>query len=527
MRGGGDTFCKTYEYVSEFMGYDEYIEDSVYHGAQEFILSPQMSKITFELWGASGGDVNDVVYNGKTITSKGGKGGYIKGEITREALQQFMEKFNTNYNEAKLLVFVGGKGFSQSNGTNNGGFNVGGAQYENNASGGGGSNIMMIKYEGYTPKDANCTQQEKVLIAVGGGGGASIPSEEVMKRGFGEDGADGCGYLESEKYLYNFSYTKKVLPFCETDTWSADYIITPGRNVDIQKCESNSICGLGGYNKRDSFFANVTNVGTNGLYSQYMHPKKPYGTAYYEDTAKTNFAYDLSAYGAGGGIFNGCSSILKGSYDDKYFNVNSSCRPAFVWDSTRYTLITDTIPTAGGGGGGAGGYISPYITNVSGKCGSNSGNGRVRICYTIDKPTISKTFTYRKAKYGEIAFSEQICPYKVSDPIVGEDYYSLSNHRDKNKKVISNKMAIRCGKNGKWETEVVNDVEQLKYIYKCELLNKCDNPNKEEDENKVWDSVIPVPNTGITTNLEDGTKMQCIVDDNGDANWYKLHWEKL
>lgn len=522
MRGG--TFCKTYDYVSKCTS-----GHYPCSGVQEFILSPQMSKITFELWGASGGDVNDVVYKGKTIKSRGGKGGYIKGEITREALQEFMEKFETNYDEARLFIFVGGKGFSQSDGVSSRGFNVGGKPYENNAGGGGASSIRMVNFRiKAIPTYYYCAQGEKVLIVAGGGGGASIPSEEVMERGFGEDGADGCGYLDSETYLYNFSYRQFGRPYgCKgDDIWSQDYMITPGRNVDIQKCESNSICGIGGYNKRGDLFNNYTNFGVNGLRCQ-LQSTNTLLLPFYAG-CQFQMEYDYVAYGAGGGIFAGCSSGLK---QEGWFTLSSVCRSS--QDSEK--VLSDTLdrypifllPTAGGGGGGAGGYISPYITNVSGNCGSNTGNGRVRICYTIDEPTISKTFTYRKSKYGEIAFSEQICPYKVSDPIESTDYYSLSNHKDNEGKVISNKMAIRCGKNGKWETEEVNGTEQLKYIYKCELLNKCPNPNKEEDDNKVWDSVIPIVNTGVTTNLEDGTKMQCIVDEEGNANYYKLHWEKL
>ena len=175
MKGGGDTFCKTYDYVSKY--YSPAIFP--YSGAQEFIMSPQMSKITFELWGASGGNVNDVVYKGKTIKSRGGKGGYIKGEITREALQQFMEKFETNYDEAILLVFVGGKGFSQSDGTGNGAFNVGGEQYENNGGGGGASSIKIVKKDSL-PSNYICLQGEKTLIVAGGGGGASIPIFHII-----------------------------------------------------------------------------------------------------------------------------------------------------------------------------------------------------------------------------------------------------------------------------------------------------------------------------------------------------------
>ena len=416
-----------------------------------------------------------------------------------------MEKFETNYDEARLFIFVGGKGFSQSDGVSSRGFNVGGKPYENNAGGGGASSIRMVNFRiKAIPIYYYCAQGEKVLIVAGGGGGASIPSEEVMERGFGEDGADGCGYLDSETYLYNFSYRQFGRPYgCKgDDIWSQDYMITPGRNVDIQKCESNSICGIGGYNKRGDLFNNYTNFGVNGLRCQ-LQSTNTLLLPFYAG-CQFQMEYDYVAYGAGGGIFAGCSSGLK---QEGWFTLSSVCRSS--QDSEK--VLSDTLdrypifllPTAGGGGGGAGGYASPYITNVSGNCGSHTGNGRVRICYTIDEPTISKTFTYRT------------------------DYYSLSNHKDNEGKVISNKMAIRCGKNGKWETEEVNGTEQLKYIYKCELLNKCPNPNKEEDKNKVWDSVIPIVNTGVTTNLEDGTKMQCIVDEEGNANYYKLHWEKL
>ena len=93
-----------------------------------------------------------------------------------------------------------------------------------------------------------------------------------------------------------------------------------------------------------------------------------------------------------------------------------------------------------------------------------------------------------------------------------------------------NPLKQRLNRDGYLEVTLGNGEKNKRSTYRVHrLVAQCfvPNPNKEEDENKVWDSVIPIVNTGVTTNLEDGTKMQCIVDEEGNANYYKLHWKKL
>ena len=98
--------------------------------------------------------------------------------------------------------------------------------------------------------------------------------------------------------------------------------------------------------------------------------------------------------------------------------------------------------------------------------------------------------TFKSAEYGEIRFSDEMCP----SPLLNDhkeviDYY-LSNYRNNQGTLIENKAAIRCGKNGEWETG------ELKQIFKCEKLPKCSAPQNADNYN--WDDhAFPVVNMSI------------------------------
>ena len=439
--------------LSAGQGEAEVCQEFTYIGnkAQPFVVPDGVTQLTIELWGASGGDVNDVVYKGKTIKSRGGKGGYIKGSIK--------VKPGTTY-----YVYTGAVGKSQKDGSGLLSFN-GGMQYKNNGGGGGATDIRMV--DGGTDWRTSGSINSRILVA-GGGGGASIPADEVMAKGHGEDGANGCGCQPSmvrrsvsdQKYPGQLCYGKKT---------------------------------LNGYQIASAYMA--------------------YGGGEWNGSDYCKL-YNNYTYSGGGGYYNGGSTVA-GS------RTSSSRTPKYV-SCSLYTAINyyKMDVSAGGGGGGAGFYSNDFF-NVSGSCGSNTGNGKARICYNVGTDEISKTFTFQKAKYGEIVFSDQICPYRVSSPIDYNDFYSLSNHRDDEGKVISNKMAIRCGKNGEWESQTVNNVSELKYVYRCELLDKCSYPREINDE-VTWNSNYKGVNTGIVTTSDNKKKMQCIVDDNGNAEWYNI-----
>ncbi|MDR1156025.1 MAG: hypothetical protein LBL04_15060 [Bacteroidales bacterium] len=148
-----------------------------YTGTVQTFVAPHTGTYQMEVWGAQGG-----AGNGRDTQ---GEGGYSRGTT-------FLNEGDT------LHIYVGGRGASDTNPTNNasnaGGFNGGGS---GSSSGGGGATDIRM-YNGGTPAPAsNPTQgltgipstDPRIIVAGGGGGGQRWNGSAT---GNGDDG-DGGG----------------------------------------------------------------------------------------------------------------------------------------------------------------------------------------------------------------------------------------------------------------------------------------------------------------------------------------------
>lgn len=404
---------------------------------QTFTVPENVDTITVELWGASGGDINEI--------STGGEGGYIKGNLSVSPGE-------------KYYIYVGQKGVTSEEGYNNStAWNGGGKQSNTNPGGGGATDIRTTSGEWKN-------NLEKRILVAGGGGGASIPSTATSEAG-GEDGADGCGCSSS---LDGMNESEGRMCY--------------GNNTINGQQGPFTYIAIGG-GRGNNYSGRCTVLGGN-------------------------------TYSGGGGYYAGGGTCGYSNREGEGEKKAYSCKEAT--SALKHCSVTDF--SFGGGAGGAG-YYSSDFTSVSGECGGNIGNGRAKICYNVNTPY--ETFKFGNAKYGELSFSEQSCPYKVSNPPKNDDYYSLSNFRNNDGSIISNKMAIKCGKNGNWETEVVNNKEQIKYIYKCLMLDKCEVPSSV-DPSTNWNVNYSVVNTGIVNSPDGNNKMKCIIDVNNEASWYQI-----
>ena len=59
-------------------------------------------------------------------------------------------------------------------------------------------------------------------------------------------------------------------------------------------------------------------------------------------------------------------------------------------------------------------------------------------------------------------------------------------------------------------------------IYECKELPKCKQPFLVDNTMNWGDYDYEVTNTAIVTDKTDSVKMQCMVDKEGNANWYKI-----
>jgi len=129
---------------------------------QTFVVPVNVYNITIEVFGAQGGDANS--YFG---AARGGKGGYVKGELQVTPGQQ-------------LEVYVGGSGVQNGQG----GFNGGGQSGSNyGSSGGGASDVRILPY----------TLFDRIIVA-GGGGGCSFGS-------YPQNGGDGGGLIGYDGFI--------------------------------------------------------------------------------------------------------------------------------------------------------------------------------------------------------------------------------------------------------------------------------------------------------------------------------------
>lgn len=130
-------------------------------------------------------------------------------------------------------------------------------------------------------------------------------------------------------------------------------------------------------------------------------------------------------------------------------------------------------------------------------------------------------FTFKSSKYGEIVFSKEMCPSLVSTPTANQNnYYYLSNYRSSNGTLIDNRVAIRCGKNGKWEEDL---------IYSCKLLPKCKKPSEESKYSLLdWsDFNYTIVNMGEVKDKNNIIRLKCICIYNTDESKYKCKWYEI
>ena len=99
------------------------------------------------------------------------------------------------------------------------------------------------------------------------------------------------------------------------------------------------------------------------------------------------------------------------------------------------------------------------------------------------------------------------------------DYYTLSTFREADGTIIDNRPAIRCGAAGQWETTNSGDI---KMIYECKELPKCKQPFAVDNNIDWGDYDFEVTNTAIVEDVDGNNRMQCMVDKEGNANWYKV-----
>lgn len=206
---------------------------------------------------------------------------------------------------------------------------------------------------------------------------------------------------------------------------------------------------------------------------------------------KTLINCDISTFNIGNNINGGDTSIASGKYSGA--------------GGGGYGGGSSGGKDSGGGGGGA--YIGG-VFNGGGADGINSGNGKVKICYSNSNFVMS----FPSGNYGEIVFSNELCPNSIEYPLSSSDYYYLSNYIDDANNVISNKMAKKCGKNGKWESG---------FIYTCKELPKCSKPSSIYP-NKEWiDLNFSIVNMGIIEDKNNTLKLRCIYNNN-EAKYYEI-----
>ncbi len=365
----------------------------------------------------------------------------------------------------KYYIFVGQKGADLREAYNTMAWNGGGKQdYEDG--GGGGATDIRLEVNEADPTDWKTTLKSRILV-VGGGGGASIPDPKTSALKGGEDGANGCGCSNqlAGYSLNQFGISGRMCygnntPAGQQNTWDTYIAIGGGRG--------------NGYDEgRCTVLGGNTMMGGGGYY-------------------------------AGGGT---CGGSNRGTHSKR----KNSCKAVGTTGDCDFSY--------GAGAGGAGFYSSAFNVQKA-TCGGNRGkDGKVRITYKTKTDGLYATFTFNKTKYQEVAFSNEECPYLVSNPPAQNDFYSLSNFRDINNVVVTNKMALECGLGGKWKTRVVNGFEEYDYTYRCLALEKCKNPNLVKP-NIEWNVNYDVAYTGVVESVDGKYKMECGIDKNGNAQWY-------
>ena len=100
-------------------------------------------------------------------------------------------------------------------------------------------------------------------------------------------------------------------------------------------------------------------------------------------------------------------------------------------------------------------------------------------------------FTFKKAKYGELVFSNEMCPNLVSNYAQSDNYFYLSTY------IFNNRMAKKCSLNGKWEEN---------FIYECNKLEYCPKPSEVNNTYNWTNYNYNIVNNGMVIDDENNLK---------------------
>ena len=451
--------CQTFNYTGNY---------------QTYTIPSNAEQIRIEVWGAGGGHMfGNGAYNLR-YNSKGGKGGYSYGIL--QIADVDLEKAY-GIKDRKLYVYVGEKGHNANSifegeydeegelieqGDSKGGWNGGG---DGNEEGGGGGASDVRTANGAWNQNLN----KRIIVAGGGGGssGGNFYTVPILT----EDGGDGGGGNNKGE--------------------SAKGGKTP--NVTYGMGGGTTLSAYGLTYTCDDILGGGTMKGGGGYYAggPTLCYSNPNAFRYTQDKNKAKKAFS-----------NQCNTR------------------EYILSITATKYIKENC----GGGGGGSGYINTSIFKESGgENGVRRSDGKVRICVISSGGTVTHTMKFPQARYEELSFADAICPYNIvnkSTHIASiSDYYTLSTFREADGTIIDNRPAIRCGAAGQWET---NTDGSIKMIYECKELPKCKQPFLVDNTMNWGDYDFKVTNTAIVTDKTDSVKMQCMVDKEGNANWYKI-----
>jgi hypothetical protein len=139
-----------------------------------------ITSVTFDVYGARGGGVNEFIGGVLNVISSGGPGGEAKAKFTVHAGEVFE-------------VVVGGQGGSATAGQQFGaaGFNGGGSGGSHYGGGGGGGSDVRVGGRGNPCATAKtCGYTDRIIVGGGGGGGAD--STDPSADGDAGGGVTGC-----------------------------------------------------------------------------------------------------------------------------------------------------------------------------------------------------------------------------------------------------------------------------------------------------------------------------------------------
>ncbi len=305
-------------------GYDESFEfekEITYSGHEEEVEIPMSGYYMIELWGASGGDIDEY---------KGGRGAYTRGSI-------YLER------GTKLYFHVGGEGTN----TDVGGYNGGGSLREKaslyGSSGGGATDVRLEpgswdNFEGL---------KSRIMVAAGGGGANNRNrGDKSYMYGAGNGGAGGeLEGLDGESVHYQdendiLSYNEHAIGTGGTQTSGGIQVV---------------------YDKNNTIKSRST---TGGFATEIAHGQTGSGAGYYSGG-------NSGHGGAGGGSsfisgYPGCDAIKETSTEDKIEHTGSAIHySGKVFVSSLMIAGNKEMPNKDGTG-----------TTIG-----NTGNGHARISY--------------------------------------------------------------------------------------------------------------------------------------------------